>query len=241
LTTEKDKYQKLLKVRLVVYSMLKEIFRGTHLYFPGCFTEANLSNIKQNYEKILKKIGIDFKHHVMKCCGAPFNALGYKEESENLVDDNNASLKKKVYPRLLVNDPTCYKTFKEKYSVDVEHLSTFILKKMDLKKTFKEDITYHDPCDLGRHSKIFNEPRKILENLGFNVVEFPENKENAQCCGACGFFSYNYPKIGDKIANQLLKQLKTKKLITTSPHCYYHLRKNAPTGVQVLELSEVLV
>jgi len=221
--------------------MLKEIFKGTYLYFPGCFTEANLDNVKQNYEKILQKIGVDFKHHVMKCCGAPFSALGYKKEFENLFEDNKISLKKKIYPKIITNDPSCYRTFKEKYSLEVEHMSTFILRKMGIQKRFEEDVTYHDSCDLGRHSKIFDEPREILRKLGFNVLEFQENKENAQCCGACGFFSHNYPKIGDKMADSLFKLLKTKKLITASPHCYYHLRKNAPTGIQVLELSEVLV
>lgn len=221
--------------------MIKELFAGTYLYFPGCFTDAQLPDIKQNYEKLLKQAGISFQFHVMKCCGAPFNALGYKEEAEGLMEENKVSLRKKIYPRVLTNDPACYRTFKEKYGSKVEHLSTFLLRMLPLEKKFSEDVTYHDSCDLGRHSKIYDEPRSILKKLGFAVVEFRENREYAQCCGACGFFNHNYPRIGDKMAQLLFKQLKTKKLVTASPHCYAHLKKNAPQGVEVFELSEVLL
>ena len=52
----------------------------------------------------------------------------------------------------------------------------------------EETITFHDPCYLGRHNKIYNEPRNILENVAKteNIIEMEESKESSMCCGAGG-------------------------------------------------------
>ncbi len=48
-------------------------------------------------------------------------------------------------------------------------------------------VTFHDPCRLGRHMKVYDAPRKVLEGLGYTVVEMPHNRRNATCCGTNGW------------------------------------------------------
>jgi len=144
--------------------------------------------------------------------------------------------------RIITNCPACYKMFKEQFpEIKVEHVTQTIwnnIKKMKL-KTYNEKITYHDPCHLGRHSGIYEEPRWILQALDFDVVELKNNRENSMCCGGGGGLKTNSPKISNKIVKMLMEEVKTDKIITTCPLCYVQFKEN--TDKQVLEMSQVLI
>ena len=130
----------------------------------------------------------------------------------------------------------------EKYGVYIQHITQVLMNHLNkFEKKFDEEITYHDPCHLGRYSGVYDEPRKILGHLGFKVVELPNTRERSMCCGAGSGLKTNNPKLSNKICRQLLSQVKTKKFITACQMCYRHFKENAPKGIEVLELSEVLV
>jgi Fe-S oxidoreductase len=56
----------------------------------------------------------------------------------------------------------------------------------DLDVKTDKRVTYHDPCDLGRHCGIYEEPRETIRKIAPNFVEMPSNRVNALCCGAGG-------------------------------------------------------
>jgi Fe-S oxidoreductase len=164
-----------------------------------------------------------------------------KNDFENLKEKNKAFFKKYGINRIITNCPACFKILSG-YGLKVEHISQTIWEKIGKIKT-KQDgkITYHDPCHLGRQSGIYDEPRDILKNIGFKVIELRNNKESSICCGAGGGLKTNCPETSNQISSNLLSQVKTKRLVTPCPMCYAQFRENAPKRLNVLEFSEVLV
>ena len=213
------------------------------MYYPGCLTHFVLPDIEKNYLEIIKKIGIDsiFIPEFF-CCGSPVYHAGYGEDFEDLKAKNLEFFRKYGVKKIITNCPGCYYTFKEKYGVYIQHITQVLMNHLNkFEKKFDEEITYHDPCHLGRYSGVYDEPRKILGHLGFKVVELPNTRERSMCCGAGSGLKTNNPKLSNKICRQLLSQVKTKKFITACQMCYRHFKENAPKGIEVLELSEVLV
>jgi Fe-S oxidoreductase len=215
---------------------------GNTLYYPGCLTHHALPKIEKNYEKVLRALGIDFIFLPgFSCCGSPVTHAGYEKDFEKLKEKNNNFFKKYGVSRIITNCPACYKVLSG-YGLEVEHITQTVWKGIGkIKMKHKGEITYHDPCHLGRHSNIYDEPRNILKAIGFDVVELQGNRGDSMCCGAGGGLKTNYPKLSGNIADNLLKRVRTKKLVTPCPMCYAHFKENAPKGLEILEFSEVLV
>ncbi|MBW3003642.1 (Fe-S)-binding protein [Candidatus Woesearchaeota archaeon] len=227
-----------------ILSKFKNIFTGNNtLYYPGCLTKFVLPEIEENYKKILNNLGIEFVTISDEfCCGSPVLNAGYKDDFYNLKKQNYGFFKKYGIGKIITNCPACYFMFKKHYpDIEVQHIISVIhrnLKKIQNKQSY--EATYHDPCHLGKHSGIFEEPREILKKTGIKLKEFTENKENSLCCGGGGVLINNFPEIANKIARLRLSHIKTKTLITPCPMCYKHLKNNSD-DIEILEFSEALL
>ncbi|MEM5793965.1 MAG: (Fe-S)-binding protein [Candidatus Aenigmatarchaeota archaeon] len=228
---------------------------GNILYYPGCLTKFVAKDLGENYRKILRKIGIDFIElkDLEVCCGSPALNAGYRNDAKNLAQKNLKVFKEHSVRKIITSCPACFKVFSQdypklldKWDIEVEHTTQTIAKaikegKLKLNKKFNNIITYHDPCHLGRYSKIYEEPREILKFLGFEIVEMEFSRENSFCCGGGGGVVGNYPELAEEIAKERLKQAtktKAKVLVTACPLCYVHLKKFA-NGMEVKEISEL--
>jgi Fe-S oxidoreductase len=229
--------------------MFKKIFKkilestGNTLYYPGCTTKFMLPEIEANYEQILRALKVNFvKIKDFNCCGGPVINAGYEKDFIDIIKKNKELFKKNGITKIISNCPLCVKIFRKHYDMSAKHVTEVIFKNLDMieKKYDDEPISYHDSCNLGRGLKIYEEPRKILEKRGFEVVEFINYKQNSSCCGAGGGVKFNFKNIADKAAVLRLSESRTKKLVTACPMCYKHLKENSKS-VEVLELSEVLV
>ena len=227
--------------------MLKKIFDifrgGNTLYYPGCLTKFALPKIQKNYEEILRKIGVDF---IMLCgeevcCGSPAIRAGYKKDFENLKQKNLRLFEEIGVTKIITNCPACLHILKEECGLEVEHVTQTIVKKIEKLPKGKDrgEVFYHDPCHLGRYSDIYQEPRTILEYLGYKVKELKDRFSPSLCCGAGGGMKTNYPKASNQIAQLVLKKVGDGELVSTCPLCYAHFKENA-LNAKIWEFSEII-
>jgi heterodisulfide reductase subunit D len=221
-------------------------------YYPGCLTSFVLSEEAGNYRKILEKMQIDFiMLPEIKCCGSPALNAGYEKDARKLARSNLDIIRKYNVRKIITNCPACFKTLAQDYKellpdwdIEVEHIIITLVKYLRKKKIsleIKEKVAYHDPCHLGRHAGIYQEPREVLERLGLKVVEMKNSKQDSFCCGGGAGLRVNNPKLASDIAKKRIKQAQdagVTKIITPCPLCYAHLYENS--GIEVLEFSHIV-
>jgi len=235
--------------------IFEKILGGNTLYYPGCLTKFVAKEFKEKYEKILRKIGIDFIElsELEKCCGSPALKAGYLEDFKKLAEENLKIFKDHSVKKIITNCPACAMTFKIEYSkalgkewnIEVLHISQVLEKAIKegkiKKKEIKEKITFHDPCHLGRGMGIFEEPREIIKSQGYEISEMELSRNESFCCGGGGGVKSNEPELANKIAKDRIEQAKktgAKILCTNCPLCYLHLKENAKE-IEVKELIEL--
>jgi len=218
-----------------------------------------LKNLQENYEKILRKCGIDFikLKDLEVCCGSPVLNAGYFIDFETLAKKNYKTFKEHGVKKIITPCPACFKTFKLEYPkvvngfyIEVEHVTQTIWNaikngKLKLRKVKKPaKITYHDPCHLGRYCGVYKEPREILKALGYELVEMKFNRENGWCCGSGGGLRANYPELSEEIVKERVNQaLQTKAqfLVTCCPLCSACLKDvTKEKKLKLRELSELI-
>jgi len=237
---------------------LSSLFKRTNtVYFPGCFGYFKLKKIFELYKKIFLKLKINFKIIDEKiCCGLPALEAGYEKEARRLARKNFELFKKNNIQKIITNCPEGYKCFSKDYSelipdwdIKVENIWKLILDKIKAKPSLiknkkYEEITYHDSCYLGRYCEIYDEPRKILELLGYKIKEFKNSREKSFCCGSCGGLSIVNKELSNSLAKERILQAKRrniKKIIVCSLKNYILLKENSQdSDIEIIELSEVL-
>jgi Fe-S oxidoreductase len=207
------------------------------LYFVGCYYcyDPRNKKVAAATARILKKAGVDFGILGSKesCCGESIRKAGHEDEFKALARQNIKAFIDHGVKRILVSSPHCYHTLKHEYSefmmnLNVIHISQYLRELMQqgrLKpgRQAKKRVAYHDPCYLGRHNGIFDEPREVLGALpGVELVELPESRRNSLCCGGGGGRIWMHTDKGERFANLRLAQAKevgADVLATSCPYC----------------------
>ena len=213
------------------------------IYFRGCTAREKETEIQDATEKLLKLADVDYKIlDDEKCCGSVLLRTGFYDEAQEQIQKNSEVFKDEL---ILTSCAGCYKTLKDDYKdINVIHISQLL---NDLIKSNKLDfskkdlsVTYHDSCHLGRHSKIFDEPREVIYTLA-DIVEMENIRENSLCCGAGGGVKSAYPEIADEMAKSRINQARStgcSTLVTSCPFCKLNLEND---DFEVLDLTEFLV
>lgn len=227
------------------------------LYFPGDVTFYRSREIYELYLKIFAKLGINVRTIEKKTsCGLFALELGYEDEARKIARRNFEIFKEEDINEIITSSPECYKSFLENYpdflpdwNLKIKNLWSILVEKIEnksrlVKYNAMERVTFHDNCYLGRYCNIYESPRKLLELIGYEVVEMDNSREGSFCCGSCGGLEISNQKLASSIAKERLLQAKrigVKKMIVTSVENYLLLSKfSNDVGVEVLELSEVL-
>jgi len=171
------------------------------IFWTGCFGafDPRGQEVATTITDLMKEAGVKFA--IMgpneTCSGDPARRLGEEALFQELAMTNVETMKGFNVKKVIANCPHCFNTLKNEYpdfgsDVEVvshtEYLNSLIKEgKLNPTKNIDEEITYHDPCYLGRHNKILDEPREILEAIpGLEVKELERSRENSFCCGAGG-------------------------------------------------------
>ena len=216
------------------------------LYYPGCLTKGVLKQELENYKEIFNRLGIDF---VMLddavCCGLPVLNAGYKKDVKKLAEKNLKIFKDKGITKIISNCPSCLHTFNDVYpklvrdwDIPCEHATVVILRGLKKKglrfKGESEVVAYHDPCHLGRYSRIYDEPREVIEMLGGRIVESRFNREGALCCGGGGGVRANFEKLAKDIAKSRVESFDSEvgKIISPCGLCYANLKSASDKSIE---------
>jgi Fe-S oxidoreductase len=218
------------------------------IYFAGCMTHLT-PTIKNSMIKILDASGarynfIDEDGGV--CCGRPLMLAGQDKEARELINYNSQMIWKSGAHTLVTSCPICYKVFKESYYLDVEvlHHTQFIKRLIDdgsVKMSFlHKKVVYHSPCDLGRGSGVYNEPKEVLEHVS-RLEKCNFEDENSLCCGGSlanlKISSHNKKKIALDAAGELTRN-NPDILATACPLCKKTF--SAVTNTRVADISEIV-
>jgi Fe-S oxidoreductase len=218
------------------------------LYFAGCMTHLTPS-IKNSMVKILDASGLNYTfidEQGGACCGRPLMHAGQDKEARELINYNSQLIWKSGAQTLVTSCPICYKVFRESYYLDVEvlHHSQFIKNLIDedaVKLNFlRKRVVYHTPCDLGRGSGVYNEPKEVLKHVS-RLEKSKYEDDNSLCCGG----SLANMKIGAHKRNQIAKNAASELtkanpdiLATACPLCKKTFSSVTPT--RVADIAEIV-
>jgi Fe-S oxidoreductase len=222
------------------------------LYFVGCQTSynKNLQKLARATVKILQNAGVDFGilGDAEMCCAGRAYQMGYQSDFLNEAKKNVALFKKAKIKTIVTGCGDCYHAFKVLYDkfdlkggLEVLHITEYIDRlikegKLKPKKKVNLNVTYHDPCHLGRQGEpwihwkgkelpgphrifeptkefrrgtygIYEPPRDILKSIpGLKLVEMDRIKEYAWCCGAGGGVSDSNPEFSMWTAKERIEE-----------------------------------
>jgi Fe-S oxidoreductase len=233
------------------------------LYFPGCYPsyDSRLRKVATATANILNKAGVDFGilGSQENCCGESIRKAGDEELFKRLARENIKSFIDNGVKKILVSSPHCYHTFKNEYTefranFEVVHISQFLFQlinegRLKLSREYKKKITYHDPCYLGRHNGIYDEPREVLKKVaGLELVEMPDSRQNSLCCGGGGGRIWMETKKGERFSDLRLEQAQevgAKVLVTSCPYCITNFEDSRLTledseAIEIKDITEII-
>jgi len=233
------------------------------LYFPGCYLsyDPRLKKVAAAIVKILNKAGVDFGILGSKevCCGESIRKTGDEELFKRLARDNIKTFIEHGVKKILVSSPHCYQTFKNEYpefrvNFEVVHISQFLAEliregRLEPKMGSGKKLTYHDPCYLGRHNGVYDEPREALKKVpGLKLNEMPESRANSFCCGGGGGRIWMETPRQERFSDVRLRQaldVGAEVLVTSCPYCISNFEASRETldvaeKIAVKDVTEII-
>ena len=239
-----------------------------YLYFVGCTSAFRTTGIAKATWNILRKLGVDISlMNDEVCCGSVLLRIGLVEEAKKLAMENVKNIRGSKAKAVITSCAGCYHTLLldypellgkprlwEELNVKVLH-SSEILNELISNRHLQPNmegkevlVTYHDPCYIGRHCGLYEEPRAVINSIsGVKLVEMlPNVREEANCCGAGGGGNVQLAFTDEslKIAKRRIREAKetgAQYLISTCPFCMLQLGESAKDEeITVLDLTEFL-
>jgi Fe-S oxidoreductase len=233
-----------------------------YLYWVGCAgaLDERARKATQATARLLHRAGVRFAILGPResCTGDPARRLGNEYLYQEMGKANVATLTEVGAKKVVASCPHCFNSLSREYpdlggNFQVIHHSQLLshlvadgrLKPGSMETT----VTYHDPCYLGRHNRVFNEPRSVLDSVtGVRQIEMRRCREKSFCCGAGGARMWMEEKLGKRINLERTDEaLSTgaEVISTACPYCLIMLddavkQREREDDVKVLDLSQVV-
>jgi heterodisulfide reductase subunit D len=232
------------------------------LYWTGCSTSFRLPNVVEATARVLEEASCRFGllGEDEGCCGLILYLLGFWDEARENAIKLTGSLEEKGVKELVTGCAGCYYAFTRVYKrlgvetpFEVRHTSqtmeSFLGDGGLRPRKLEGRYVWHDPCDLGRHSGVYEEPRRVLKSIpGITIKEPPLSGEHALCCGGGGGLMMYDISLAEKVAHAMLvdeiSPMGVDGIVTGCPACILNLRHSAQEAgleIEVLDLSEILL
>ena len=238
-----------------------------YLYYVGCTPsyDPRVQKVARSMVNVMSSAGVDFGilGNDENCCASEVRRLGEAGLFEAMVEENAAMFKEAGIAKMFTTSPHCFNAFKNDYpkvttvpqeKLEVQHYTQVLagqVKKGSLKfsGSFERTVTYHDPCYLGKHNGVFDEPREVLKSVpGLKLVEMDRSREKSLCCeGGGGRMWLEGTNPGTRLAQQRIQEaLDTgaEVLATACPFCLLTLEEavkhlNAEEKLKVMDIAEI--
>lgn len=218
------------------------------IYFAGCMTHQTPA-IKKAMVSVLSEAGI--KYWFMDewgglCCGRPMMLAGHKEQAEIMIEKNRSMIIDSGAKTLVTSCPICYKVFAREYNLNIRvmHHTQYLLELANSHKIkfqpLAGDAVYHDPCELSRDIRVYDEPRELIKKIiRLNTGEY--ERDNALCCGnsLANLSAGNDVRLA--VTTDTFRKLNASAaqyLVTSCPMCKKAFEK--VSSVQVKDIAEMV-
>ncbi|GAB2513281.1 (Fe-S)-binding protein [Nocardiopsis aegyptia] len=239
-----------------------------YLFWVGCAgaLEDRAKKTTKAIAELLDIAGVKFAvlGGMEACTGDPARRLGMEYVFQMLAQQNVETLNEAGVTKIVASCPHCFNTLANEYpqlggTYEVVHHSQLLAKLVDEGKlipveNIDENITYHDPCFLGRHNKVYTPPRDIMAKVpGVKTQEMHRHKERGFCCGAGGARMWMEERIGKRINTERVDEALTTNPDTVStacPFCQVMLgdainekksQGEAKESLEVVDVSQLLL
>ena len=221
--------------------------RGTVVFYPGCLIDYVYPEIGESVIAVLTRLGWEVRLPQGRgCCGIPALFKGDAETSDSLGKLNADILRSAKY--VVSACPTCTVGLREELG-NVYEFGEFLVNYVQVEaRNFNNPptdnlVTYHDPCHAKHGLRISEEPRKLLEMAGYELVEMCEADV---CCGFAGSHSMSYPEISKSVFRRKMEDILAtgaSTLVTACPGCLLQLRgglEKAGSKIKAVHIAELL-
>ncbi len=233
------------------------------VYFVGCVSALFPSSyaLAQETTRLLQAAGYGYTLLGGEewCCGYPLVLNGQEPDVAPIAARLVAQVRALGARTVVTSCPSCYHAWRHIYprlvpvmALEVLHTSELLLRavqegRLRVQPLPEMRVTYHDPCDLGRRSGLYDPPREILRALpGLELVEMRDRRENGLCCGGGGNLETVAPLLAEEAARRRLQQaLDTgaAAIVTACPQCRRTLglaARRERARLRVWDVAEVL-
>ena len=212
---------------------------GDTLYFVDSITayDDRIQAIGRATARILRHLGEDFGilGPAERDSGHDVRRFGEETLFQALRDHNTQAIQTSGVRRIVTSDPHAYNALKHDYKdvPPVEHVSQVIAREVKsgmIKFQPAETgtvYTYHDPCYLGRHNQIYDDPRNVLDAIpGLKRVEMKRSRDRSFCCGGGGLMLFYEPKEEERIGVKRVRmaaEAGANVIVTACPFCMVNI------------------